>query len=401
MLIDLDGFGNFDKIFIAFSGGLDSTVLLDLLAKTQFRAKLSLIHVHHGISNNADFWLQNAENISKAYEIPLHKHFIIPESSANFEAWARAERYKIFASYLNINDVLLTGHHLDDQTETVLMNIARGTGIKGLVGMTQALKTLGNGVLMRPLIKISKKSLLEYANTHNLTWVEDESNSDLLYSRNFIRHMIVPKFKEKWPKFTSNIAALSNNANNTYELLQDLAVLDCPDILNNNNQLSLLTLRDLPEHRIINVLKIWLDKHKVQVRNSKILQRMIDEVIFARIDASPIVSWDNYQIRRYRDTLYLITKFVQKKFPDIIWHNFPAPFKHFSGETLFIENFVLLAEPSDPVTISYSKSNGKVKYRGYTKQIGKLYQEWGIPPWKRSTCMLLMMPNKTLLGYHK
>jgi tRNA(Ile)-lysidine synthase len=281
------------------------------------------------------------------------------------------------------------------------MNLARGTSIKGLIGMAQGTSSLGRGALWRPLINISKKALLDYAKSCNLRWIEDESNFDTQFTRNFIRHEILSKFQTKWPKAAANLTALSKNASDTQELLKELAEIDCPNIWQKLRQLPLTSLYSLSKKRIINVIQVWLEKHNVPIRNSKILQRIIDEIIFARKDAEPIVAWDEFQIRRYRDNLYLLSNTPKSIFPDIEWQHFPEPFKYFSGEMLSLNDFEMLDEPQDTVTITYRMPNAKVKYRGYTKQMSKLYQEWGIAPWNRKTCLLLVGQSNKIIGFLK
>ncbi len=190
---------HFNRLFVGFSGGLDSTVLTICPCwRIQLREKLTAVHIHHGISINASYWQKHCQEFCAALAIPCITQAVDFNRLANIEEGARRARYAAFATLLKERDGLLLGHHLDDQAETLLLQLFRGAGVDGLASMAD-FGSLGLGTVVRPLLAVNRASLHAYALHHGLTWIEDESNQDVHYSRNYLRQNIIPLLAEKWP----------------------------------------------------------------------------------------------------------------------------------------------------------------------------------------------------------
>ncbi|MEO9333080.1 tRNA lysidine(34) synthetase TilS [Ectopseudomonas guguanensis] len=213
---------------IAFSGGLDSSVLLHLLAAWARREELptlSAIHIHHGLQSAADAWPEHCAKLCARLGIPLDIVRVQVAPGASLEQAARRARYAAFAERLGSGEVLLGAQHRDDQAETLLFRLLRGAGVRGLAAMP-ASRSLGRGTLLRPLLGCSRAELQAYAQNHGLAWVEDPSNVDERFSRNFLRRQVMPLLAERWPQVTASLARSAGHLSEAQQLLEELAEMD-------------------------------------------------------------------------------------------------------------------------------------------------------------------------------
>ena len=252
---------------IAFSGGLDSTVLLHLLAalaKTATLPPLSAVHVHHGLQPVADAWPSHCQVVCDSLGVPLRIMRVQVQPGSSLERAARDARYQAFAEVVGAGEVLLTGQHRDDQAETLLFRLLRGAGVRGLAAMP-AHRPLAAGHLVRPLLDVSRVELEAYAHEHQLKWIEDPSNADLRFSRNYLRHRVLPTLTERWPQAVPGLTRTAEHLSEAQGLLDELAVLD----LHAADQpsafpwlplpsLALAPLRELSDARQRNALRHWL-----------------------------------------------------------------------------------------------------------------------------------------------
>ncbi|MBA4724487.1 MAG: tRNA lysidine(34) synthetase TilS [Pseudomonas sp.] len=253
--------------WVAFSGGLDSTVLLHALVRLAERRALPpirAIHVHHGLQVAADDWPAHCQQVCDRLGVALEIVRVQVVPGASLERAARDARYQAFAARLGEDDLLLTGQHRDDQAETLLFRLLRGAGVRGLAAMP-GVRSMGRGSLVRPLLDVSWAELEDYARANGLSWVEDPSNQRLEYSRNFLRRQVLPLLQQRWPRAASSLArtaALMAEAQHLLDELaqQDLAVAQADidfDWLNLPS-LALAPLRELTPARQRNALRHWL-----------------------------------------------------------------------------------------------------------------------------------------------
>jgi tRNA(Ile)-lysidine synthase len=228
LLLNLKSWRNATTWHIAFSGGLDSTVLLHLLAhlaKTQSLPTLNAIHVHHGLQAAADAWPEHCRSVCAALGVPLQVVRVQVQPGASLERAARDARYHAFTETVQANEVLLTAQHRDDQAETLLFRLLRGAGVRGLSGMPRQ-RPLGKGHLLRPLLDVTRAELEAYASEQGLSWVEDPSNEDRQYSRNYLRHQVFPALASRWPQAVATMARSAAHLSEAQALLDDLADID-------------------------------------------------------------------------------------------------------------------------------------------------------------------------------
>ncbi len=396
--------GEFTKLIVGFSGGLDSTVLLHLLAShSSLRHKLIAVHINHGISTNAEYWQNHCEQFCLNSGIKFISRSVQFDRSANIEEEARVARYTVFSSLLNVQDCLILAHHRDDQAETVLLQLFRGAGVDGLAAMSE-LSSCGLGALARPFLAYSREQLEHYAASYRLKWIEDESNQEINYSRNYLRHQIMPLLLKKWPGVAGNIARTAIHCQQAKANLDDLAIDDNQELLVTRSSLSIESLKKLSMDRMANVLRVWLKKNQAQLPSTATFQRLIHEVIFASLDATPVVSWGEIQVRRYQQHLYLDKKKVINLPSCIEWTEFPLPL------VLTEYNFRLTARKMDQGIVVPPKARIVIRFReggeqfcwhGQTKELKKLFQEWAIPPWLRGTIPLLFINDQlaAVVGY--
>lgn len=252
---------------IALSGGLDSTVLLHLLARLAQREALpplSAIHIHHGLQAAADAWPAHCRELCVALAVPLQVEYVQVVPGASLEQAARDARYAAFAARLAVGEVLLTAQHRDDQAETLLFRLLRGAGVQGLSAMPVS-RGLGAGQLVRPLLSCSRAELLAYADEHKLAWVDDPSNTDERFSRNYLRRQVLPLLLKRWPQALLSMARSAVHLNEAGQLLDELAQQDvaAAEVVDEFTwltlpSLALPALRSLSEPRQRNALRYWL-----------------------------------------------------------------------------------------------------------------------------------------------
>ena len=197
-----------DRLVVGFSGGADSHSLLHALVELSRREDLPpviALHVNHGLHEDANAWTTHCAAVASDLGVEFHERVVSVDAGASPEAQARDARYTVFESFLDAGDVLLLGHHLDDQVETVLFRLIRGAGPSGLAGIPEQ-RPLGRGLLVRPLLAITRAQIEDYAVFHELSFLNDSSNVDTRYDRNFLRHKVLPLIESRWPGYRSGFA---------------------------------------------------------------------------------------------------------------------------------------------------------------------------------------------------
>jgi len=286
------------RIAVAFSGGLDSAVLLDIVAQTWAGrgGPLSAIHVHHGISDHADAWAESCRAICARWDINLSiTRVSVPrDSREGLEAAARRLRYKVFEAHPA--EHVLLAHHANDQAETLLFNLLRGTGVRGAAGIPICSGAAGR--YLRPLLGCSRAELERYADTHALTWVEDESNADTGYSRNFIRHAVLPVLSERFPTAVENLARATEYFAEAQLMLDEMAEADLGEHRDFPVPVSLLA--GLSHARARNALRYLLALRSVQAPAAVRLEEALRQFIEAAPDRHPSLGLPTYRLFRAR-----------------------------------------------------------------------------------------------------
>jgi tRNA(Ile)-lysidine synthase len=267
LLLSLTPWRNAARWHIAFSGGLDSTVLLHLLAhlaKNHSLPALNALHIHHGLQVAADAWPEHCQSVCDELGVPLQVIRVQVQPGASLERAAREARYNAFTAVIQANELLLSAQHRDDQAETLLFRLMRGAGVRGLSGMPRQ-RTLGRGHLFRPLLDVTRAELEAYAAEHQLCWIDDPSNQDRQFSRNYLRHQVLPVMIERWPQAVTTMARSAAHLGEAEGLLDELAQIDLASARTVSDfdwlgvpSLELAALAELSAARQRNALSHWL-----------------------------------------------------------------------------------------------------------------------------------------------
>ncbi|MFC3907931.1 tRNA lysidine(34) synthetase TilS [Legionella dresdenensis] len=403
MTNDLTGwwpaYKGYNQLYIGYSGGLDSTVLLHILAsQPDLLSKITAVHINHGISKNALSWQLHCEQFCREHNISFIARQVEFIRDANIEERAREARYQVFQSLLTEDDCLLLAHHRDDQAETLLLHLFRGAGISGLAAMP-AIKALEKGILARPLLNFSRQQLEQYAVLHQLQWIDDESNLSSDFSRNFIRNQLMPLIQTRWPNVQATIARTANHCQQGQDLLEQLAVLDCLEIT--GTELPLKYLNNLDWQRANNVLRVWLKSNKVRLPDTVTFNRIYPEVIHAKAGSVSEIAWLDNRIKRHQQKLYLLKeKLVNNS--QLEWNDFPNPLPLPYGSLTAIKSEQgIKITPDSKIIIRFRSGGEHMRWHGQTKAVKKLLQEWQIPHWQRNQIPFLYINDKlaAITGY--
>jgi tRNA(Ile)-lysidine synthase len=351
------------KIVVALSGGIDSVVLLHYLNK-HYPNQIRVIHCNHHISDHANDWEDFSKKLCEKLNLDIDVLDLDIPQSNNLEEAARVKRYESLKASINIDEVICTAHHQNDQAETLLIQLLRGSGSRGLSAMPK-LKTFGKGLLYRPFIDIEKSEIRGYAIENHLDWIEDDSNNDEKFTRNFLRHNILPQLEKLYPHVHKNIARASKHQSELSKISDDLAILDIESLgLLKNNRLQSDLLKQMEEYRLKNVLRYHLSQLNFRSPSEKVLEQMI-QLVRAKEDSVPVVSWSHYEVRRYQDELYFLDLNQSEERES-------CPFyEEFSSHPKF--------------SIGYREDGLRVKFPGkeHSQSLKKVLQEKQIPTWER------------------
>ena len=402
----LSDFQEAKTCWLAYSGGLDSHVLLHILAriKNEIKPELVAVHINHGISPHAESWQKHCQSVCENYAIKFLS-FMVDISQKNnkgTEAFAREKRYEIFTSLMKDHDLLLTAHHLDDQAETMLLHLIRGSGPDGLAGMPQS-REFSNGFLVRPLLDYSREMIHEYAVKEALHWVEDESNKSNQYDRNYLRNKIIPRLLIRWPGVLKTIRRATRHQAEARSLINEISESDLETICEDEwSKIDLTEFDKLSFIRKKNVLRAWIKKNHLGIPNAQIIERIHDEVIYANSQNNPCISWGNGEIRRYRGFLYIMRLLAGHDLKmKVIWDlkkplNLTSGYlKADLGKGCGIKREMIL---NDSVEVRYRQGGERIRPsgRGHTHELKKLYQDEGVFPWFRDRIPLIYFENKLI-----
>ncbi|MDJ0955941.1 MAG: tRNA lysidine(34) synthetase TilS [Arenicellales bacterium] len=394
------------SLYVAFSGGLDSTVLLHALIsiETIDRSRITALHVNHGLHKQATAWEKECERRCQAWGVRFLVHHLdlSAASPTSIESAARQGRYRWFEQQLTAKDILLVAHHLDDQVETVLANLFRGAGSHGLKGML-ATRALGVGQLWRPMIEVERSALHDYAKDNGLHWIHDPANEDQRHTRNYLRHTVLPLVRKTWPGITQTVSRAAQNWRDTALLLDEIAQMDLADVRHKKQlsffKISVDDLNKLSELRVLNALRFWFRKCGFQAPARSHLQQLYTSMVVTLPKATAILSWPGVQVRRYRDWLYISSSSSDHRAFQISWN---------ADGTALPGNRRLIARPVvgrgikkdiyDTCSISIrSRVGGErcwLPNRKNHRKLKKLFQQSGVPPWERARVPLVYVEDE-------
>ena len=393
------------QFLVAYSGGLDSQVLLYALSRILPKTRLRAVHINHGWHVDAARWAETCRQTCSSLGMFCEVITVDtqPKKGKSLEACARQARYAAMAKLVQAEDCLLTAHHRDDQAETLLLQLLRGAGLPGLASMSRVM-SFGTGLLVRPLLDFTRLELQAYAEQRQLTWIEDSSNTDLRFYRNFVRHRVLPLLQQRWPASSKTLVRVAEHAAEAQQLLEEYAHEDWLKVREPlSNRLVISRLLDLTPARRRNCLRYWLKQLSFSLPSQMQLQQ-IELLLKSKRDANPEINWGDFQVRRYRDFLYALVLKKESKLShlDISWDLKQAltlPTGNFLTVDRVIGNGIAcdrLRKKSISIGFRQGGERFHVQGRLGSHPLKKLFQEWGIPPWQRQEIPLIYYEEKLI-----
>lgn len=379
---------------VAYSGGVDSTALLHamvMLRNAHPRLALRALHVNHHLQPGADHWALHCRDFAARWSVALEVLDIrvARTRGESTEAAARAARYAALSMALAPDEHLLTAHHRDDQVETVLLQLMRGAGVAGLSGMPER-SVIGSGILLRPLLGVDHADLIEYARNAGLRWIDDTSNEDLRFDRNFVRQRVLPGLRARWQGMAASVARSARHLAEAQALLDERAREDLV-LAGEGANLRVSALRTLSPARARNLLRYWIDRANHPVPSSAVLGEALRQVLRARADTTPLIEWGRVQLRRYRDGVYLCRPQPEPPRERLVWRWVER------GELELPDGLgrlrlraarpgeAALSIPSGALQVGWNQGTHRLRLsaRGSRRTLRNLYQERGVVPWLR------------------
>ncbi|MGD6737926.1 tRNA lysidine(34) synthetase TilS [Photobacterium leiognathi subsp. mandapamensis] len=398
------------RFVLAFSGGLDSRVLLDLMARfiAQFPTySCHAVYVHHGLSNNADVWAEKCLAWAKQSGISCDVERVMVETGnrISLEQAAREARYKALAKHVQQGDTLLTAQHSDDQIETFLLALKRGSGPAGLASMPVILP-FAKGAHLRPLLNVTRAEIEQYGKAHQLEWVEDESNQNERYDRNFIRHQISPLLVERWSGIHKAVARSSALCGEQEALLEELL---STQLTQATQQDGSLLLADNTTQRVgMALIRQWLKRQKVVMPSLAQLEQIWFNVVLAKQDANPKLCWSNVEVRRSQGKLYLLQQWNDiSQWQASLELNVACQLPQDLGALVLSESgcdkALRYPQKDEQVTVRFCYQGDPIKPLGRSgsRKLKKLFQEYQVPSWLRSRTPFIFYGDKlvAVVGY--
>lgn len=416
------------KIVLGLSGGMDSRVMLDLLARYQAvnpEVKCLAVHVHHGLSQHADEWACQCAAWCDEVNIPLEVERVELDlgDGGSIEERARVARYAALSKYIAKHDLLLTGQHADDQLETFMLALKRGSGPKGLSCMADAMP-FNHGVLVRPLLQVPRSTIEAYIQANQLEWVEDESNQDTRYDRNFIRHQIAPNLLERWPTLRATVHRSAQLCAEQEALLDELLEERYLSVVDRFMGLDIPLLSMQSDNVRARLIRMWFANLQQPMPSRQHLEIIWQQIAGAQQDANPALNLVNGQVRRYQNKLYFV-EYAQdvSQWQALLEHDKTVNLPDNLGKlTLSTSGMSTTQDASYNATLSYHDANdstmvislslpkdspcyihfspaGLVAHpqgRGHSRKLKKLFQEYGVPSWKRKRLPIVMVNDQVV-----
>jgi len=386
---------------IAFSGGLDSYVLLHALCalRDPLRTGITAVHIDHGLQKNSAEWAHHCVHLCAGLGVSclVERVEVCKIHEEGLEAAARRARYARLARHVGAGEVMLTAHHVDDQAETVLLQLLRGAGVHGLAAMP-VMTEFSAGHLARPLLEFTRRELEAYANAHGLRWIEDISNQDTRLARNFLRHRIFPVVEERWPGAAHQLARSARHAAEAAGLLDEMAATDIVSCrVGTGTALSVTALRRLPPPRRRNLIRYWLRAQGIQAPSTMHLDQIMVLTENEPRSRHGLIRWPGTDVHRFRDEL---VAFPARGPLDnalcLSWD--PSVSLEIPGSGLRLRSEPVVGTGLSRERIGRARLTVRLRQGGETCQLAgrrhhhklkKLLQEAGIPPWERGRLPLV------------
>ncbi len=381
------------RLLVALSGGLDSTLLLHLAVHCHGHSgAVHAVHINHQLQPNASETESFCRDLCGRLGVPLVVEKVTVGSGENsdggIEEAARTARYSALEAMVQRRDLVLMAHHGDDQAETVLFRMLRGSGVAGLAGMPFS-RDLGPATLVRPLLGFERAELERWARSAGLSWVDDPSNKDQRFDRNFLRHTVLPALRERWPGLNRRLRHTAGACAESEALNRKLAALQWQAVGGEQNRLPVEGLKTLSLAEQKNLIRWWVRERGFHAPTPGDWQQVIRDLLFAAEDREPEFRSDGFSLRRFQGDLYLVPD--HSPLPDVPITLEPGPGLNFGEWSLRLEPAVTPERPLPPIRIFTRQGGERVRFRpdGPSRSLKKWLQEIAVPPWERARLPLV------------
>lgn len=385
--------GSSGQYAVAFSGGLDSTVLLAALQRLTPRPRVRALHIDHGLHPESKAWQRHCRDVARALGVSYESRRcpVKPVDGESLEALARQVRYQALGKLLVPGETLLTAHHDDDQLETVMLRLLRGAGVKGLRGIDRV-QDFGVGWLVRPLLGVTRREILSAAQAWGLEWLEDPSNRDSRFDRNYLRAELIPRIAARWPAAARTVARAAGQMAEAQGILDEAAEADA---VSDPSRVDCDALLELSAARQRNLLRYSLDRLGLPVPHARQMETLLEALHVRRRDARTQVQWPGGEARIYRGRLYLFRPMPRGSGPSYLGSvSRDSPWSGLEGTlTLVCGTGTGLPETWAEEGFSVRFRTGGERFRPlgrrHSRPLKKWFQEAGVPPWLRGRIPLL------------
>jgi tRNA(Ile)-lysidine synthase len=398
--------------YVAYSGGVDSHVLLSLMAQARLQHGFNLeaLHVNHKLQDESSLWATHCMKICAAMDVPLHQTAL--DLASNSESAARVGRYQWFAEQVLHNNVLLTGHHQQDRTETLLFNLMRGAGSAGLSGLRK-IRPFHRSKLVRPMLGYSKQDVLDYAKQQQLQWVDDPSNQHNGYSRNHIRNKIIPHLTQFRVDAICNISRAADNLEGENSILREVAISDLVEIsehpkhpYDGSHALCFQDMQHLSKNRQANVVRFWLNSLNLHIPSKRLLNDLLLAFRTPPL-GSAVLQENGFQFRFYRGFMYAMPALHNDdSFSTIDWNDLDQPIDLYKKKIrvdatdklrkLFHSDRFSSPLGANLKLASRAKIENPKALQGHSLNLKNWLQDMGVPPWRRQDLPLLTLSQSNM-----
>ncbi|MCP3674670.1 MAG: tRNA lysidine(34) synthetase TilS [Gammaproteobacteria bacterium] len=396
-----------ERLCVAYSGGIDSHVLLEQINRLNqgdTKIPLDAVYINHNLQSDSQRWGEHCQQVCLAMAVPFQQIDVnaIPKIGESPEEKARLVRYQALENQLLANQWLVTAQHMDDQAETLLLQLLRGSGAHGLSAMPIK-KALGDGELHRPLLTVSKVLIEEYAKQNNLSWIDDPSNDEQTIPRNYLRKTVIPVLEKMWPETIQMLGRSASWLGESAEIMTKIAEQDFLVCQGDYQSLCLEPLKVLSPIRQKNLLRFWFHQRGLRRPGNEKLSLINEQIIHAREDANPQLDWQGISLRRFNKKLFMLPKGIDK---DVDWQ-----------VSWGADSSVSLVDKIGVLSVSEVSGQGLKKHyqqqklelrlrkggehchpaeRNRSRSLKKLFQEYSVPPWYRDHWPLLYCDNQLI-----
>ncbi|MGH1471152.1 MAG: tRNA lysidine(34) synthetase TilS [Cellvibrionaceae bacterium] len=386
---------------VGLSGGVDSVVLLHSLLSLELATPITAVHVNHGLSEKSKDWQKHCETLCEQWNIRLIVENVDVENQGKgIEDAARQVRYRVLSKHMSQGDVLLLGHHQDDQAETLLFRLMRGAGPYGLSAMDEC-RAFSDGYIARPFLSISKTELLDYANQNNLLWMEDESNRENEFDRNYLRNEVMPLLEDRWPNFAKRWQQTAVACQQADQMSHDLSLLDMDRCDEQRERwgysLCFASLALLPRYRRHNLLRNWVRSRGFAIMEFKHLLEAEKQFFQAAVSGAE-VAWSGTALRLFADRLFLtgISR-LEWSHEAVQWSpkdNIELPDGSFLTAKPAGKGVGLKTNKQYEIRWREGGERCQPTERAHSQTLKKLLQEYGLEPWLRDRVPLIYCGGK-------